>query len=55
VAPFRNVAPTGRLYQVVAMDRFEFSAEGILRRGGAGFHGDLPADGHSADLKAAVP
>ena len=35
VAPFRDTAPTGKTYEVVAMEWFEFNDHGIIRRWGA--------------------
>jgi steroid delta-isomerase-like uncharacterized protein len=35
VAPFRGVEPTGKPYEVVAMEWFEIGDEGIVRRWGA--------------------
>lgn len=35
VAPFRGVEPTGKTYEVVAMEWFEIGDRGIVRRWGA--------------------
>ena|SRR5436190_15068124 len=35
VAPFRGTPPTGKTYEVVAMEWFEFSEKGIKKRWGA--------------------
>jgi predicted ester cyclase len=35
VAPFRGIEPTGKSYEVVAMEWFEFGERGIVRRWGA--------------------
>ena len=35
VAPFRDIAPTGKSYEIVAMEWFELSEAGIEKRWGA--------------------
>ena len=35
VAPFRGIAPTGKLYEIVAMEWFEMGESGIKKRWGA--------------------